>query len=618
MGIDLPIPALAHAVREDLAESGLPRCDGIADIPEFQRLLEIPPDFRCDGEVHLGHPGRQDVAGVGMPFLALAPLQGRQVEAVELSLGHWSPLDFRVCVGGERFPTTGGMARPIQKSALVRGRGLRPDATQCIEFLVGGEFSSSGVWGAGRKMADAIHDVVVVGGGPGGYPAAIRARQLGLSVALVECEHLGGICLNWGCIPTKALLRSSEVGHLLSRLDEFGYSARDIQFDLPAVVKRSRKVAQRLATGVKALLKKNGVEVFEGRARLAVRGGVEVEGSDGTRFELEARNIILATGAHPRALPGLDPDGETVWTYREAMVPESVPASLLVVGAGAIGMEFASFYADLGADVTVVEALPRILPTEDEEISALAHKRFERRGIHLIPGARVMSLDRSNSPAVAGVETDAGESLSLEADRIILAVGIEGNVADLGLEERGVETDRGHIRTNAFCETTAAGIFAVGDVTGPPWLAHKATHEGVLAAERIAGVSEIHPLNPNRIPGCTYCRPQIASVGLSEAEARERGHGVRVGRFPFVGNGKAIAMGESEGLVKTIFDEETGELLGAHMIGAEVTEMIQGFVLAMNLETTEAEIMRTVFAHPTLSETMHESVLAAFDRAIHI
>jgi len=467
-------------------------------------------------------------------------------------------------------------------------------------------------------MAETTYDLVVIGGGPGGYPAAIRASQLGLSVALVEREHLGGICLNWGCIPTKALLRSAEVGHLLDRLGDFGFSAKEVSFDIGEIVKRSRKVAKRLTTGVTSLMKKNKITVIDGTGRLAGAGRVVVEKDGAVVAEPTARNVILATGARARVIPGLEPDGEVVWTYKEAMVPESMPRSLLVIGSGAIGMEFASFYRDLGAEVTVVEMLPRILPNEDEEISAAAAKQFERQGIRLITGATVGGLERTADGATAEITKEGEAPQKISVERVILAVGIVGNVEDIGLEGTGVEVDRTHIVTNEWCETGEPGVYAIGDVTGPPWLAHKATHEGVIAAERIAGFAGVHPLDVRRIPGCTYCRPQIASVGLTEAAAKEAGFEVRVGKFPYVGNGKAIALGETDGLVKTVFDARTGELLGAHMVGAEVTELIQGFVIAMNLETTEAELMQTVFAHPTLSETMHESVLAAYGRALHI
>ena len=467
-------------------------------------------------------------------------------------------------------------------------------------------------------MSSERFDVVVIGGGPGGYPAAIRARQLGLSVALVEREHLGGVCLNWGCIPTKALLRTSEVHHLIQRADDFGLNVEGVSFDLAKVVKRSRQVSKRLNTGVKALLKKNQVTVLDGFGRLAGPGRVAVESADGSVSEIEAGSIILATGARARSLPGLEADGKLIWAYREAMVPKEMPRRLLVVGSGAIGIEFASFYNDLGAEVTVVEALPRILPVEDEEISGIAHKQFEKQGFTIHVNATVSSLEKGDDEVTATITPESGEATVATFDRVILAVGIVGNVENLGLEGTGVEVDRTHIVTNEWTETGEAGVYAIGDVAGPPWLAHKATHEGILCADRIAGSSGLHPMKPERIPGCTYCRPQIASVGLTEAAAKTAGREIRIGRFPFRGNGKAIALGEMEGVVKTIFDARTGGLLGAHMIGAEVTELIQGFVVAMNLETTEADLMHSVFPHPTLSEMMHESTLDAYDQAIHI
>jgi len=468
-------------------------------------------------------------------------------------------------------------------------------------------------------MSNQGYDVVVIGGGPGGYPAAIRARQLGRSVALVEREHLGGICLNWGCIPTKALLRTSEVHHLMTRADEFGLTVGEIGVDLKKVVQRSRKIAKRLNTGVKQLMKKNGVDVYDGFGRVLEAGRVAIDGGEGGKTtELQAGSIILATGARARSLPDIEPDGELVWTYKQAMIPEELPERLLVIGSGAIGIEFASFYHDLGSKVAVVEMLPRVLPVEDEEISELARKQLTKQGIEIHLESTVSALERGDGQVTVTIRDEAGDEKAETFDRVILAVGIVGNVEGLGLEQTRVEVDRGHIVTNEWTETAEPGIYAIGDVTGPPWLAHKATHEGVLAAELIAGVEGVHPIRTERIPGCTYCRPQVASVGLSEAAAKEAGREIRVGRFPFVGNGKAIALGELEGLVKTIFDAKTGELLGAHLIGAEVTELIQGFVVAMNLETTEAELMQSVFPHPTLSEMMHESTLHAFGRALHI
>ncbi len=468
-------------------------------------------------------------------------------------------------------------------------------------------------------MADGSFDLIVLGGGPGGYVAAIRAAQLGLKTAVVERADLGGICLNWGCIPTKALLRTAEVYHLMTHAADYGLTAGgEVGVDIAAIVKRSRAVSRRLSNGVKFLLKKNKVAVIAGHGRLAGKGRLTVTGADGGETVYQAPHIILAPGARARALPGIEPDGELIWTYKEAMVPETLPRSLLVVGSGAIGIEFASFYRTLGADVTVVELLPRILPVEDEEISALARKAFEKQGIRIHTGAQVTSLQRSAKHVTAVLDLGDGKTGNLTVDRVILAVGITGNVEDLGLEGTGVQVERGHIVVDEWLRTGEPGVYAIGDVVGPPWLAHKASHEGVICVEKIAGVEGVHPLDKSAIPGCTYCMPQIASVGLTEQAAREQGYEVRIGRFPFVGNGKAIALGEPEGLVKTVFDAKTGALLGAHMIGAEVTEMIQGYCVAKTLETTEAELMSTVFPHPTISEAMHESVLDAYGRAIHI
>ena len=464
-------------------------------------------------------------------------------------------------------------------------------------------------------MARHSFDIAVLGGGPGGYVAAIRAAQLGMKACVVEREHLGGICLNWGCIPTKALLRTSEINHLLGKLDAFGFAAESVAFDLEKIVERSRDVAGRLSAGVGHLLRKNNVAVIEGHGRLQGPGRVSVERDGAPAEEIEAAHIVLATGARARTLPGLEPDGERIWTYREAMVPPAMPSSLLVVGSGAIGIEFASFYRDLGAQVTVVEILDRILPVEDEEISSVARKSFEKQGIEILTGAAVTALEPEGAGLRATIEAGQ-ESRQIEVEKVILAVGIVGNVEDIGLEGTGIEIDRGHVVVNSWNETGETGVYAIGDLVGPPWLAHKASHEGVICVERIAG-KETRPLDVSGIPGCTYCRPQIASVGLTEAAAKEAGHAVRIGRFPYLANGKAIALGDDEGMVKTVFDASTGALLGAHMIGAEVTELIQGFAIARTLETTEAELMETVFPHPTLSETMHESVLDAYGRALH-
>ncbi|PRY94113.1 dihydrolipoyl dehydrogenase [Donghicola tyrosinivorans] len=464
-------------------------------------------------------------------------------------------------------------------------------------------------------MAAKEFDVVVIGAGPGGYVAAIRAAQLGLKTAVVEREHMGGICLNWGCIPTKALLRSSEVFHLMHRAKEFGLSAEKIGFDLDAVVARSRGVAKQLNGGVGHLLKKNKVTVIMGSATIPAKGKVSVKTDKGTE-ELVAKNIIVATGARARELPGLEADGDLVWTYKHALTPKKMPKKLLVIGSGAIGIEFASFYNTLGADTTVVEVQDRILPVEDAEIAAFAKKSFVKQGIKIKEKAMVKKLDRGNGKVVAHIEM-GGKTETEEFDTVISAVGIVANTGGIGLEELGVKIDRSFAVTDEYCRTGIEGLFVIGDATQGPWLAHKASHEGVMVAEFIAG-GHPHPVKPETIAGCTYCHPQIASVGLTEAKAKEAGYKIKVGRFPFIGNGKAIALGEPEGMIKTVFDEKTGELLGAHMVGAEVTELIQGYVVGQKLETTEADLMETVFPHPTLSEMMHESVLDAWDRAIHI
>jgi dihydrolipoamide dehydrogenase len=432
---------------------------------------------------------------------------------------------------------------------------------------------------------------------------------------VVEREHLGGICLNWGCIPTKALLRSAEISHLLAHLDEFGFAADNIRFDLDKVVKRSRGVAKQLATGVGFLLKKNKVTVIDGQAKLAGKNTVAVEKDGKLVATLKAPHIILATGARARDLPGMEADAKLVWNYKTAMVPTQMPKTLLVIGSGAIGIEFASFYLNMGAKVTVVEVMDRVLPVEDEEISAFARKSFEKQGMVIHTGVAVKGLKKGADNVTVTIEV-AGKPQEITVDRVISAVGIVGNVENLGLEEAGVKVERTHVVVDGFGRTGVEGIYAIGDLAGPPWLAHKASHEGVICVEMIAG-KHPHPLDTGNIPGCTYCRPQVASVGLTEAKAKAAGHEVKVGRFPFIGNGKAIAMGEPEGLVKTVFDAKTGELLGAHMVGAEVTEMIQGYVIGRTLETTEAELMESVFPHPTVSETMHEAVLDAYGRAIH-
>ncbi len=473
-------------------------------------------------------------------------------------------------------------------------------------------------------MAETSFDIIIIGSGPGGYVTAIRAAQLGFSTAIIERDYLGGICLNWGCIPTKALLRSAEIFHYLQHPKDYGLSAEHVTYDPGAMVKRSRAVSKRLNDGVGFLMRKNKVAVIWGEATIEAPGKVAVKsvatpapkGALGAGA-YQAKHIIIATGARPRVLPGLEPDKKLIWTYFEAMVPEHMPKSLLVVGSGAIGIEFASFYRTFGADVTVVEILPQILPAEDTEISAFARKQFEKQGIKILTGAKVTKLDKAADSVTATIDTGKGSTQTLTAERVISAVGVVGNIENLGLEKLGVKTERGAIVIDALNRTNVPGIYAIGDVAGAPLLAHKAEHEGVICVEAIKGLKP-HPMDKRLIPGCTYCAPQIASVGLTEQAAKENKYDIRVGRFPFVGNGKAIALGEDQGLVKVIFDRKTGALLGAHMVGAEVTELIQGYVVAMNLETTEEELIHTVFPHPTLSEMMKEAVLDAYGRVLNI
>ncbi|MCC0029034.1 MAG: dihydrolipoyl dehydrogenase [Brucellaceae bacterium] len=480
-------------------------------------------------------------------------------------------------------------------------------------------------------MAD-NYDVIIIGSGPGGYVTAIRSAQLGLKTAIVEREHLGGICLNWGCIPTKALLRSAEIKHYADHIKNYGLTLNGtVSADVKAVVERSRGVSARLNGGVGFLMKKNKVDVIWGEAKLAGKGRITVgkptkpamqpqhPAPKGTKGEGEytAKHIIVATGARPRSLPGIEPDGKLIWTYFEAMVPPELPKKLLVMGSGAIGIEFASFYNAMGCDVTVVELMPTIMPVEDAEISGIARKQLEKAGLKIHTEAKVSKVEKGANSVKATVELKGGKTEVMEADRLISAVGVQGNIENLGLEALGIKTDRGCIVIDGYGRTNVEGIYAIGDVAGPPMLAHKAEHEGVICVEKIAGVPGVHPMEKDKIPGCTYCHPQVASVGLTEAKAKEAGHDIRVGRFQFGANGKAIALGEDQGLIKTIFDKKTGQLLGAHMVGAEVTELIQGFVVAMNLETTEEELMHTIFPHPTLSEMMKESVLDAYGRALN-
>ncbi len=466
-------------------------------------------------------------------------------------------------------------------------------------------------------------DLCIIGAGPGGYVAAIRAAQLGLKVGIVEANHLGGICLNWGCIPTKALLKSSEVNHLLHRLEEYGFSAKEIKFDFTKIIERSRGVSKRLSGGIAGLMKKNKIEVIDGFAKFTGNKKISVSKDSKEVAQIEATYFIVATGARARQIPGMEADGEQIWTYREAMTPKALPKSLLVVGSGAIGVEFASFYKNMGAEVTIIEMADSILPVEDEEISKIAHKSFEKQGIKILTGAGLKALKKSKDFVTATIEI-AGKAQEIKAEKVIMAVGIVANIENLGLEKTKIKLDKGRILTNDYLETDEAGIFAIGDVAGAPWLAHKASHEGTIAAEKIASkmnkfdAKKVHPIKKENIPGCTYSMPQIASVGLTEKKAKDAGRKIKVGRFPYMANGKAIAMGETDGLIKVIFDEKTGELLGAHLIGAEVTEMIQGFVIAKQAELTEEDLMHTIFPHPTMSEMMHEAVLDAFGKVIHM
>ncbi|SDR05726.1 dihydrolipoyl dehydrogenase [Pseudovibrio sp. Tun.PSC04-5.I4] len=480
-------------------------------------------------------------------------------------------------------------------------------------------------------MSGNAYDVIIIGSGPGGYVTAIRSAQLGFKTAIVEREHMGGICLNWGCIPTKALLRSAEIYHFMHHAKDYGLGAENISFDAKAVVKRSRGVSGQLNGGISYLMKKNKVDIIWGEAKLTKPGEITVGASSKAVMEPQhptpkgvkghgtysAKHVIVATGAKPRVLPGIEPDKENIWTYFEAMVPETMPKSLVVMGSGAIGIEFASFYKTMGADVTVVEMMSTIMPVEDPEISAIAKKQMEKQGIKFVMEAKVSKVVKGKGQITATVETKDGKTQEITAEKLISAVGVVGNIESLGLETLGIKTDRGCISTDDFNRTNVPGVYAIGDVAGPPMLAHKAEHEGVICIEKIAG-EDVHPMKRDQIPGCTYCNPQVASVGLTEQRAKDAGHEIRVGRFPFMGNGKAIALGEPEGLVKTIFDKKTGQLLGAHMVGTEVTELIQGFVVAMGLETTEEELMHTVFPHPTLSEMMKESVLDAYGRALNM